>query len=61
MTEYESRSSSESPARRERWVWWLAAGLFLLALILYIAVSRDELYAANLEWWGAMLGRLFGG
>jgi hypothetical protein len=60
MTESENRSSSGSLARRERWVWWLAGVLFLLALVLYTAVDRDELYAANIEWWGAVLRQLLG-
>jgi len=61
MTEYESRSSSESPVRRERWVWWLAAALFIVALALYARVDRYELYEANLTWWSSVARLLLPG
>ena len=61
MTDSESRRSSGSPVRRERWLWWLAMGLFLLALGLYAAVDRPELYDANFEWWTSVIRWLLGG
>lgn len=61
MTEFESRSSSESPVRRERWVWWLAAVLFIVALALYLKVDRYELYEANLNWWSSVARLLLPG
>lgn len=61
MTEYESRSSSESPVRRERWVWWLAATLFMVAMALYVSVDRYPLYEANLNWWSSVARSLLPG